>query len=64
VRLKIPAWDRAGFRVLCKRLERGTFAWPTNTEATPGGLRSADLHLLLAGTDLSQTRRRWHERVA
>lgn len=64
-RLKILAWDRSGFWVLYKRLERGTFAWPTDTERTPVELRSADLLLLLAGTDLSQTRRRrWYERVA
>jgi len=64
-RLKILAWDRSGFWVLYKRLERGTFAWPTDAESTPVELRSADLLLLLAGTDLSQTRRRrWYERVA
>lgn len=64
-RLKVLAWDRSGFWVLYKRLERGTFAWPTDTETTPVELRSADLLLLLAGTDLSQTRRRrWYERVA
>jgi transposase len=64
-RLKILAWDRSGFWVLYKRLERGTFAWPTDTDATPVEMRSTDLLLLLAGTDLTQTRRRrWYERVA
>jgi len=64
-RLKILAWDRSGFWVLYKRLERGTFAWPTETEATPVEMRSTDLLLLLAGTDLTHTRRRrWYERVA
>lgn len=64
-RLKILAWDRSGFRVLYKRLEQGTFAWPTDVDPGPVEMRSADLLLLLAGTDLAQTRRRrWYERVA
>jgi transposase len=64
-RVKILAWDRSGFWVLYKRLERGTFAWPTETDATPVEIRNADLLLLLAGTDLTHTRRRrWYERVA
>jgi transposase len=64
-RVKILAWDRSGFWVLYKRLERGTFAWPTETDATPMEMRSTDLLLLLAGTDLTHTRRRrWYERVA
>ena len=63
-RVKILAWDRSGFWVLYKRLERGTFAWPADTDATPVEIRSADLLLLLAGTDLTHTRRRrWYERV-
>ena len=64
-RLKILAWDRSGFWVLYKRLEQGTFAWPAEATVAPVEMRSADLLLLLAGTDLAQTRRRrWYERVA
>jgi transposase len=64
-RLKILAWDRSGFWVLYKRLEQGTFAWPTDIDLAPVEMRSADLLLLLAGTDLAQTRRRrWYERIA
>ena len=64
-RLKILAWDQGGFWVLYKRLERGTFAWPTEDEGTSVTLRSSDLLLLLAGVDLTHTRRRrWYERVA
>ena len=64
-RVKILAWDRSGFWVLYKRLERGTFAWPAETDVTPVEIRSADLLLLLAGTDLTHTRRRrWYEHVA
>jgi transposase len=64
-RLKILTWDRSGFWLLYKRLERGTFAWPTDTDPAPVEMRSADLLLLLSGTDVSHTRRRrWYERVA
>ena len=64
-RLKILAWDQGGFWVLYKRLERGTFAWPTGDDHAPVILRSSDLLLLLSGVDLAQTRRRrWYERVA
>ena len=64
-RLKVLAWDRSGFWVLYKRLERGTFAWPTEERAGSVEMRSADLALLLAGVDIARTRRRrWYERVA
>ena len=37
---------------------------PADTDTAPVEMRSADLLLLLAGTDLSHTRRRrWYERV-
>jgi transposase len=64
-RLKILAWDQGGFWVLYKRLERGTFAWPSEENDAPVVLRSSDLLLLLSGVDLSHTRRRrWYERIA
>jgi transposase len=64
-RLKILVWDRSGFWVLYKRLERGTFSWPTEGTDHPVEMRSTDLSLLLSGMDLTQTRRRrWYDRVA
>jgi len=64
-RLKILVWDRSGFWVLYKRLERGTFAWPAEEPATPFEMRASELALLLSGVDVSATRRRrWYERVA
>ena len=64
-RIKILGWDVNGFWLLHKRLEQGTFAWPTEPDIAPVEMGSADLLLLLAGTDLSHTRRRrWYERVA
>jgi transposase len=64
-RLKILAWDRSGFWILYKRLEQGTFAWPTEARPGPVEMRSSDLALLLAGVDVAQTRRRrWYEWIA
>jgi transposase len=62
-RLKILVWDRSGFWVLYKRLERGTFAWPPVVADAPVELAAAEFTLLLAGVDLAHTRaRRWYER--
>lgn len=64
-RLKILAWDQSGFWILYKRLEQGTFAWPTDVDTAPVEMRSRDLVLLLSGVDVAGTRRRrWYERVA
>ena len=57
-RLKILLWDQSGFWVLYKRLEQGTFAWPTDEPTGPVEMQSTDLALLLSGVDVSQTRRR------
>ena len=63
--MKLLAWDQSGFWVCYKRLEQGTFAWPTDETDAPVTMRSADLFLLLAGVDLAHTHRpRWSERVA
>ena len=64
-RLKILVWDRSGYWVLYKRLERGTFSWPEEASETPLEMKSSDLALLLSGIEVSHTRRRrWYERVA
>jgi transposase len=64
-RLKVLVWDCSGFCVLYKRLEQGTFAWPTESAGAPVEMRSADLLLLLSGVEMAQTRRRrWYERIA
>jgi len=63
-RLKILVWDRSGFWVLYKRLERGTFAWPTSTSGETAELRSTELMLLLSGAEITRTRRRrWYDAV-
>lgn len=62
--LKALVWDRSGFAVLAKRLERGTFSWPSlAVEDERIELRSEELAALLGGLDLTRTRRRrWYDR--
>jgi transposase len=63
-RLRVLYFDGTGLWVFAKRLEKGTFAWPSSKE----GLRSREvtgpqLTLLLAGIDLRQTLSRpWYGR--
>lgn len=56
-RVKILYWDRSGYCLWYKRLERGVFHFP---EAEDGGIEiaMADLLLLLEGLDLAGARRR------
>jgi transposase len=54
-KVKILWWDRHGFWLAYKRLERGRFPAPEALAA--GALSSAELMLWLEGVDLSRTRR-------
>lgn len=55
--LKILAWMGDGFALYLRRLERGTFAFPT--AATPElPITTTQLALILGGLDLAQTRSR------
>lgn len=56
-RLKVLYWDRDGYAVWAKRLERGTFRIPTAADGRVE-MTAADLAALLAGIDLSAARRR------
>lgn len=61
-RLKILLWDRSGFLIVAKRLERGTFAWPQSAGATID-MTPEELTLLLGGIDLRGAKsRRWYQR--
>jgi len=61
-RLKILAFDGSGMWVYAKRLERGTFAWPTSGQSSID-LTPEELWLLLGGIDLRDAvRRRWYVR--
>ena len=56
-RAKILYWDRSGFWLLQKRLERGVFRFPS-AEQPRVEVESAELALLLEGIDLAGARRR------
>jgi transposase len=71
-RIKILAWDRTGYVLLYKRLEKGTFRIPIvpKTGERHVEMDSGELTLMLEGFDLSNARRqkRWyripHERAS
>lgn len=50
-RVKILCWDRTGYLVWYKRLERGRFSWPSGL-AEKGELGQAELILFLEGIRL------------
>ena len=54
-KVKLLWWDRHGFFLLYKRLERGRF--PSALELARGALSIAELMAFLEGIDLSRARR-------
>ena len=64
-RLKALVADESGMWVLSKRLDRGTFAWPSATaDVTRIEYREEQLALLLRGFDAERLRPRpWRRRV-
>jgi transposase len=64
-RLKILVWDCSGLWVCAKRLEKGTFHWPTPEPGeTKVRIGAEELALLLGGLDWPRTqRRRWWRRL-
>ena len=65
-RLKILFWDRSGYGLFYKRLERGTFQLPVESTSTHVEMEAAELALMLEGIDLRGARRRprWDPRAA
>ena len=64
-RVKILGWDRNGFWLLLKRLEKDRFIWPS--EAAMPTLSIEQLHWLLEGIDIAVVQRhpsRVYSRVA
>jgi transposase len=65
-RLKVLYFDRGGWWLVSRRLERGTFGWPKSSASSTRRLelRSEDLMLLLNGLDPARfARRQWYERA-
>jgi transposase len=58
--VKILFWDRSGWCLFAKRLEKGTFKLPQERQdGTPGfEVEAAELSLILEGIDLAGARRR------
>ena len=71
-RIKLLVWDRTGYLLLYKRLERGTFQLPTEPAAGRRHVEvdAGELALMLEGVDLrgAVRRERWrrlpHEQAA
>lgn len=59
-KLKLLYWDHNGFWLFYRRLERGTFQWPTHTERTVS-VSARELRWLLDGLALHQ--RQAHAKV-
>ena len=57
-RCKILVWDRGGFVVYYKRLEKGRFSVPTKADGSgPVSIDATDLAMLLDGIDVSRVQR-------
>lgn len=63
-RIKVLCFDRGGYWLVARRLEKGTFAWPRESARERVTMRAEDLMLLLGGLDPSRFQRRtWYERA-
>jgi len=56
--MKALYWDRNGYCLVAKRLEKGTFIVPPANERGVVELEAAELALIVEGIDLSSARRR------
>jgi len=62
--LKVVWWDRTGFWLSQKRLEKATFPWPRSAEETEE-LSREQLEMLLAGIDFWKAHKNvYYERVS
>jgi transposase len=56
-RLKVLWWDRDGLAIFYKRLEEGTFRFPSAGDSARLEMTSADLQLVLQGIDPTKVKR-------
>jgi transposase len=56
-RLKILAWQGDGFALYLRRLERGTFAFPT-ADTAEVSITATELAMILGGIELGSAQRR------
>jgi transposase len=64
-RLKLLYWDKTGFWLMTKRLEKGTFTWPrsVDAQATSMSLAAEAFAMLTDGIDMhSATMKPWYQR--
>lgn len=64
-RIKVLCFDGTGLWLMCKRLEKGTFAWPKKEQVGTGklGLAPEAFAMLTDGIDLRGARMRpWYQR--
>ena len=58
-RLKLLVWERSGFWIFYKRLERGTFQFPAHfTNQAAIDVPYEDLMMIIEGIDLASVKRR------
>lgn len=61
-RIKLLYWDGSGYWVSAKRLERGTFAWPSSS-AKAVSMSREELAFLVSGIEIIEARQRaWYRR--
>jgi transposase len=58
-RLKILYWDKNGFCLWVKRLEKDRFPWPAQTEAARQ-ISASDLRMILDGIDFFKAHKTLH----
>ena len=51
-RIKLLFWDRSGFWLLAKRLEKGTFAWPQTADSPAHEATVRELMCILEGIEI------------
>jgi len=65
-RVRVLHWDRDGYVLITKRLEKGTFRTPWNETSGLIVVEAVELLLVLEGIDVSSAKRRarWSPRAA